>query len=407
MPKNKIYAGLEIGTSKIICVVGETRPDSTIKILGRGQAPSRGIRKGEIVDDEMAYICVRDAIHRAEETSDIGIKDVLLSITGSHIESVNHTGRIRVPEDHSQITDEDLAEAKEMARHVVIPQQNVTLHSVTRYYTLDGQDKIRVPVGRVARTLEAHMHIIHGVRQRIQNHIRFVRQMPLRLENLVFAPLAAATIALTREDKDGGVLLIDIGGGTSEYVLYVDGVICASGCIGLGGDHFTSDLAQVLRIPQSRAERLKIEKGTAWPDDAVSRELIRLDDDPSPEPRTTNYRTIAEILYERAHEIFEQIHDRLLEDGLLTRISAGICLTGGTSLMRGIDRVAFETFQIPVQPTAEEPVNGVTAVFEDPRYAAAVGIIRYAQILDRERSTGVKPRGFLGRMKDLITNQPR
>lgn len=403
MPKPKIYAGLEIGTSKIVCVVGETRPDSTIKILGRGQAPSRGIRKGEIVDDKMAEICVRDAVHRAEETSDIGIDDVLLSITGAHIESVNHTGRIRVPEDHSQITEEDLAEAKEMARHVVIPQQNVILHSVTRNYTLDGQDKIRVPVGRVARTLQAHVHMVHGVRQRIQNHIRFVRNMPLRLDNLVFAPLAAATIALTREEKDNGALLIDIGGGTSDYVLYVDGVLCASGCVGLGGDHFTSDLAQVLRIPQSRAERLKIERGTAWKADADVHEAIRLDDDPSPEPRVTTPLSIAEILYERAREIFEQIHDRLLEDDLLKRISAGIFLTGGTSLMHGIERVATETFKIPAKPIFDEPVSGVTAVFEDPRYSTAIGIIRYAQILDRERTVGPRQRGLFARVRDMVS----
>jgi cell division protein FtsA len=219
MSKSNIYAGLEIGTSKICVVVGEAKPDGAIRILGVGQAPSRGVRKGEIVDFETAQTCLHDALVRAEDRSDVMIKNVFLSVTGPHIESLNNRGRLTIPEDQNEITEDDLAEIKEIARDVAIPEHNVFLHSIVRHYLVDGQDKVVNPIGMLGRKLEADYHIIHGIRSRIQNTIRCVREIPLEVEDVVFAPIAAAQIVLNQTAKEQGALLIDIGGGTTDYVL--------------------------------------------------------------------------------------------------------------------------------------------------------------------------------------------
>ena len=277
MAQSTIYAGLEIGTSKICLVVGEARSDGAIKILGVGQAPSRGVRKGEIVDFETAKTCLHDALVRAEQRSDVMIQNVILSVTGPHIESLNNRGRLSIPEDQSEITEDDLAEIKEIARDVAIPEQNVFLHSMIRHYIVDGQDKVINPVGMLGRKLEADYHIIHGIRNRIQNTIRCVQEIPLQVEQVVFAPVAAAMIVLNRQAKEQGALLVDIGGGTTDYVLYADGAIAQSGSLGLGGDHLTNDLALVLKVPLSRAEKLKLEEGSCLLDPSAIEGRVMLE----------------------------------------------------------------------------------------------------------------------------------
>jgi cell division protein FtsA len=279
MAKSTIYAGLEIGTHKICVVVGEAKRDGAIKILGVGQAPSRGVRKGEIVDFEKVQTCVNDALVRAEDRSDVMIRNVFLGVTGAHIESLNNRGRHRLADDQTEITEDDVEEAKEIARSVSIPQSNVFLHSVTRQYIVDGVEAVRQPIGREGRVLEADYHIIHGIRGRVQNAIRCVREIPLEVEDVVFNPVAAAQVVLTREAKMQGALMIDFGAGTCDYVLYEDGMITASGCVPLGGDHITNDVAMALQIPNGRAERLKVEEGSVLYDEVPDGEMLSIEDD--------------------------------------------------------------------------------------------------------------------------------
>ena len=231
MAKSTIYAGLEIGTSKICVVIGEAKRDGTIKILGVGTAPSRGVRKGEIVDFQKVQTVLNDALVRAEEPSDVMIRTVFLGVTGGHIKSLNSRGAWRLAEDQGEITEDDVEEAKEIARNVEIPQDNVFLHSITRQYIVDGMEGVRQPIGREGRVLEADYHIIHGMRGRIQNAVKCVREVPLEVEDVVFTGIAAAQVVLNREAKSQGALMIDIGGGTADYVLYEDGMIAASGCV--------------------------------------------------------------------------------------------------------------------------------------------------------------------------------
>jgi cell division protein FtsA len=380
--------------------VGEAKRDGAIKILGVGQAPSRGVRKGEIVDFDKVQTCLNDALVRAEDRSDVMIRNVFLGVTGSHIESLNNRGCHRLAEDQSEITEDDVEEAKEIARNVAIPQQNVFLHSVTRQYIVDGQEAVRQPIGREARTLEADYHIIHGVRGRIQNAIRCVREIPLEVEDVVFNPIAAAQVVLNREAKHQGALMLDFGAGTVDYVLYEDGMVTASGCVPLGGDHISQDIAQAFQMPHGRAERLKIDEGSVFYEDVSASEMIRVEDDNGMHVGDVERGFLNEVIFLRTQEILTQVRGRV-EDHL-GKLAAGVYITGGVSLMKGVDAVAKEVFGLKITKAGSAPVSGVTATFENPQYSAPIGLIRYAQILDSEKPF-LSPLSRLGRrMKELL-----
>ncbi len=402
MAKSTIYAGLEIGTHKICVVVGEAKRDGAIKILGVGQAPSRGVRKGEIVDFETVQTCINDALVRAEDRSDVMIRNVFLGVSGVHIQSLNNRGCYRLPDDQTEITEDDVEEAKEIARNVSIPQQNVFLHSVTRQYIVDGVEGVRQPIGREGRLLEADYHIIHGIRGRIQNAIRCVREIPLEVEDVVFNPVAAAQVVLTREAKMQGALMLDFGAGTCDYVLYLDGMITASGCVPLGGDHITNDVAMALQIPNGRAERLKVEEGSVIYEDVPEGEMLSIEDDTGLILGEVPRAFLNEVMSLRTREILEHVKTQC--DEHLSRIGAGIYLTGGVSLMKGIETLAHDVFGVKVTRAGSAPVSGITSTFENPQFSAPIGLIRYAQILDSEKPY-LSPLKRLGRrMQELLSS---
>jgi len=390
MAKSTFYVGLEIGTSKICVVVGEAKPDGAIKILGVGQAPSRGIRKGEIIDFETAQTCLHDALVRAEDRSDVMIQNVFLAVTGSHVESLNNRGTITLPDDQGEITEEDLEEVKEIARDVTIPQQNVFLHSIIRHYFVDGQEKVLNPVGMFGKRLEADYHIIHGVRTRIQNTIRCVREIDLEVEDVVFSAIASAQVVLNAEAKKRGALVIDIGGGTSDYVLYADGAVAQSGSVGVGGDHITNDISLVLKIPLSKAEKLKVEEGSAIYREEQDGDFVKMEDDPQFAGRQVDRGLLNQIIHSRVRENFEFIQAKLARTGDLDRVGSGLYLTGGCSRLDGIDTLAEEIFEMPVHRSNVTAMSGRPATFENPQYATPIGLIRYAQILESERPKGGK-----------------
>ena len=385
MPKPHIYVGLEVGTSKVCAVVGEVRPDGSLKILGIGDVPSAGVRKGEIIDFELASTCAYNAIRAAEDKADLEFRKVYLSVTGSHIVSLNHRGCVRIPEDQREITIDDVKELKKIAREIAIPEANAFLHTHIRHYFVDGQEGVEHPVGMCGTQLEADYHIIHGIRTRLQNAIRFVRELPMEVDDIVFSPLASAQIMLSRQEKEEGALVIDIGGGTTDYVLYNSGSVCQSGCIAVGGDHINNDISMVLKLPHNLAEKLKVSYGSAVLDDSIANNSIVLTDETRFNGREIDLQELHKIIYMRLAEIFECVKKPLDAWGHLDRAGSGIFLTGGTSLLKGIDRVALQVFgDIPVVRSRPAPVNGTTAVAEDPRYSTPIGLIRYAQLQERE-----------------------
>ena len=387
MAKSKIYAGLEIGTSTICVVVGEVLGNGSIKILGVGQAPSRGVRKGEIVDFETAQTCLNDALVEAEEKSDVEISNVYLAVSGSHIESLCNKGSIRIPEVDgvNEISEEDLDEVREIARDIKLPPENVFLHSIIRDYYVDGQEGVQNPVGRQGQVVEADYHIIHGIKTRLQNTIRCVREIPINVEEVVFSPIAAAQVMLKRDDKDRGALLIDIGGGVTDYVMYSGGSVAQSGCIGVGGDHITNDISVVMKIPLTRSEKLKIDHGCALPENDEDSSIV-LDDDPLKSGLEIDKELLNQIINARATEIFEQLKDRITKHDNLDTLGAGVFLTGGASKLKDIDKLAEDILGLPVSLARISSMSGASAPFENPQLATAMGLIRYAQMIELDKS---------------------
>jgi cell division protein FtsA len=399
MAKSKIHVGLEIGTTKTCMVVGEVKPDGSVKILGVGETRSAGIRKGEITDYPQAKAGVKEALLQAEDICDVDISSVLLSVTGLHIDGVNNLGTYRLPDEEEEIHEGHLAEATEIARDLAIPADHVYLHNFIRHYRLDGQEHAVSPVGLLGRSLEVDFHIVHGVRTRIQNSIKCVREIPLDVDDVVFAPIATAQVALEREHKDAGALVIDIGGGTADYVLYLKGAIAASGCIPVGGDHITNDIHLVTKIPLSRAEELKKNEGDCSGDPARGVGNVPVKDDQGLVESEIKRSLLNEIIHGRLEETLRLIRDRL-PDGCLNGVGSGVFLTGGTSRMRGLTELANEVFGLSIYVADQVNMSGIHASFRDPQYSTAVGLIRYAQILDAEREAETK--GFFGKLMRLF-----
>jgi cell division protein FtsA len=385
MGNNDLMVGLEIGTSKICVVVGESRPDGTTKILGVGQAPSRGVRKGEIVDFETAMKCVHEAVVDAEQKSDVMIRSVYVGVAGAHIQSFNNRGCIMLPDDRDEIDEQDIEDVKINAREVSIPAPNAFLHSIIQHYHVDGQDGVLNPIGMLGTKLEADFHIIHGVRTRIQNTIRCVKELPLEVEDVVFTALASAQVVLTQQQKNLGALVIDIGGGTTDYILYVDGAVKQSGALGVGGDHITNDISMGLRIPMARAEKLKIEEGSATLGNCLPGETVVLKDDSGFAGKEIDRETLNTIIHLRLRETLELLKRQLDDEAFINFIGEGIFITGGCSLLSGIDHLAEDIFEIPARAAHAQTMSGLTSAFQNPQLSAAIGLIKYAQAVQADR----------------------
>ncbi len=397
MGRDNIIAGLEIGTSKICVVVGESKSDGTIKILGVGQTPSRGVRKGEIVDFDTAGKCVREAIADAEEKSDVMIESVYVGITGSHIGSFNNRGVVHLPEDQEEIGDEDCENVRTNAKEVSIPAQNFFLHTILQHYYVDGQDGVLNPIGMMGSKLEADFHIIHGIGTRVKNAIRCVREIPLEVEDVVFNPLAAAQVVLDQNQKMQGALMIDIGGGTTDYILYVEGAVKQCGVLAVGGDHITNDISMGLRIPMAKAEKLKVEEGSVILGNCLPGETVTLKDESGFAGKEIERETLNTIIHMRMRETLELLKREIERENYLDFIGAGIFITGGCSMLKGIDHLAGEIFGMPVHTTHAQSMSGLTSAFENPQLATAIGLIKYAQAVESDR-----PSGWLGKIKRKI-----
>ena len=399
MARQNIFVGLEIGTTKVCVVVAEARYDGTLKVLGVGNAPARGVRKGEIVDFETAKRCVHDAIVDAEERSDVEISEVYLGITGGHIRSFNNRGVVLLEEGREEIDEQDLEDVRTNAREVSLPAEDCVLHTIIQHYYVDGQDGVLNPLGLLGRKLEADFHIVYGIRTRIQNAIRCVKELELETADVVINSFATAQAVLDKNHKQLGALVIDIGGGTTDFIVYVEGAVKQSGVIAVGGDHLTNDMSIGLKIPTARAEKLKIEEGDVTIGNAFPGETIVLRDETGFAGREIEREMLNQILHCRIREIFYIVCRQLEADQSLNYLGAGVFLTGGTSQIRGIEHLASEVFGMPAQVTQPLPLAGVTSAFEHPQFSTALGLVKYAHLVHLDRPMG---RGFFGRtMKKL------
>jgi len=382
--RTEIHVGLEIGTSKICAVVAECRADGVLRVLGVGEAPSRGVRKGEVVDFDNASQCVHEALSDAEEKSETEIESVWLAVSGSHIRSFNNRGAIAIPDDVHEISEQDVEEVEYKAQEVSLPKENVFLHSLVQGYYVDGQKGVMNPVGMLGSKLETDFHIIHGMQNRIQNAVRCVRECQVKIEGIAVNSLASAQVVLDQKQKEAGALVIDIGGGVTDFITYLDGAVHNSGVLAVGGDHINSDISSRFRIPASRAEKLKIGEGSAILGHSGEGEKIVIKNDTGFAGMQIDREDLNYVIHVRFEEIFHLVKKQVYGAVPEHLIGAGVMLTGGGSLTRGIRELAESVFEIPVRLTSAKAVSGPTSAFENPRFSTAIGLVKYAQAFRAE-----------------------
>jgi cell division protein FtsA len=399
-----IIVGLEIGTSKVCAVAGVLNSSGALSLVGLGQSRSRGVRKGEIIDPTLAGEDIRAAIVEAEKTADVEIRSVYLGVTGNHIRGFNNRGVHHVASADREIADEDVQDAIRNAKTINLPTENHVIHVVRQHFQVDGQPGIQNPVGMAGTRLEVDVHVIHGHFNRLQNPIRAVKNLQLEVEEIVFNGLASALALLDPTQKELGTLVIDLGGGTTEYVVYAQGVIRHTGLLAVGGDHVTNDLSYGLKIPLSRAEQLKVERGSALPDPGAKGQTVTLADPHGFMPRPINLEHLQRIMSLRLQEIFQLIADELGQAGWLEHLRAGVVLTGGGARIPGIQQLAEPIFGLPISLGSAQSISGLKAALDQPEFATAIGLVKFGSFQVKRRTTG---KAFTGVISRTITDWVR
>lgn len=383
-----IIVGLEIGTSKVCAVVGEFSPDgSGLNVVGLGQARSRGVRKGEIVNAPTVEEDVRHAIVEAEQMADVEIRSVYLGVTGGHIRGFNNRGVHPVVSADREISEDDVQDVIRNAKAINLPAENSVLHAIRQHFLVDGQDSITNPVGMLGARLEVDVHVVHGHLNRLQNAIRVVKGMQLEVDEVVFNGLASSLALLTNEQKELGALVIDIGGGTTDYAVYAGGVIKHTGVLAVGGDHVSNDLAYGLKVPLGRAEQLKIEHGSASVDDAIKGQAITLTSELGLPLKAINLEHLRRIMSLRLEEIFQLVGQDVEQAGLLDYLRAGVFLCGGGARVPDIAKLAERVLQLPVCVGKTNSVSGLKSALDQPEFAAAIGLVKFGSFKSRKRAS--------------------
>jgi cell division protein FtsA len=383
---SSIIVGLEIGTSKVCAVVGELNAEGALNVVGLGQARSRGVRKGEICDAPVSEEDVRDAIVEAEKMADVEIRSVYLGVTGSHVRGFNNRGVHPVVSSDREISEEDVQDVIKNAKTINLPAQNHVIHAIRQHFLVNGQDGITNPVGMLGSRVEVEVHVIHGNLNRLQNAIRSVKGLQLEVDDIVFNGLASSLALLTNEQKELGSLVIDIGGGTTEYVVYANGIIKYTGVLAVGGDHVSNDLAYGLKVPLSRAEKLKIEHGSAFVEEADKGQAVTLASELGLPLKTINLEHLRRIMSLRLEEIFLLIGQHLESVGALDYLRSGVFLCGGGARIPQIARLAEQVLQMPVSAGRTNSISGLKSALDQPEFATAIGLVKFGSFQQRKRS---------------------
>jgi cell division protein FtsA len=397
---SSIIVGLEIGTSKICAIVGETNDEGGLNVVGVGQARSRGVRKGEIVDASAVEEEVRHAIAEAEKMADVEIRNVYLGVTGGHIRGFNNRGVHPVVSADREISEHDVEDVVRNAKAINLPADNTVLHAVRQHFLVDGHDGITNPVGMLGAKLEVDMHVVHGHLNRLQNAVRVVKGMQLEVDEVVFNGLASSLAVLTNEQKELGALVIDIGGGTTDYAVYADGVIKHTGVLAVGGDHVSNDLAYGLKVPLGRAEQLKLEHGSAFVDDVAKGFNLQLTSELGLPLRTLNLEHLRRIMSLRLEEIFQLVEQDVAQAGLWDYLRSGVFLCGGGARVPRIAQLAEEVLQLPVCIGKTNSISGLKSALDQPEFATAIGLVKFGSFKSRKREgkTGWSLKGVLNKV---------
>ncbi|MBV6418137.1 MAG: Cell division protein FtsA [Steroidobacteraceae bacterium] len=396
-----LIVGLDIGTSKVVALVGEVAPDGSIEVIGLGSQPSRGLKKGVVVNIESTVQSIQRAIEEAELMAGCEIHSVFAGIAGSHVRSINSHGVVAIRD--REVSQHDVVHVIDAAKAVAIPADQKILHVLPQEFIIDGQEGIRDPIGMSGVRLEAKVHIVTGADSAAQNIEKCIQRCGLEVDDVVLEQLASSFATLTDDEKELGVCLVDIGGGTTDLAVFSSGAIRHTAVIPIAGDQVTNDIAVSMRTPTHYAEDIKVRYACALsqlanPDESI--EVPSVGDRPA---RRLARQTLAEIVEPRYEELFGLVRDELRHSGFEEAIAAGIVLTGGSAKMEGAIELAEEVFHVPVRLGLPQQVQGLTDVVRNPIYSTAVGLLLYARDNalpgNRGRSIGGSAKTMLDRMK--------
>ena len=368
-----LIVGLDIGTSKIVTIVAELLPEGTLKVIGLGQHPSRGLKKGVVINIDSTMQAIQRSIEEAELMADCKIKTVFTGIAGNHIKSLNSHGMVKIKD--AEVTQMDVDRVVETARAVALPADQQILHILTQEFIIDGQDDVREPLGMSGMKLEVKVHIVTGAVAAAQNIVKCIKRCGLEVSDLILQPLASSIAVLTEDEKELGVCLVDIGGGTTDIAVFKNGSIRHTAVIAVAGDQMTNDIAVAFRTPTQSAEDIKIKHGCALRQLADAREAVEVPGVDGREARQLSIQTLAEVIEPRVVELYELVLQELRRSGMEEMIASGIVITGGSATMRGMLELGEEIFHMPVRMGMPRYVGGLSEVVSNPRYATGVGLI--------------------------------
>ncbi len=371
--QKNLIVGLDIGTSKVVALVAEVLPTGRLEVVGLGEAPSRGLKKGVVVNIDSTVNSIQRALQDAELMADCKIREVYTGIAGSHIKSLNSHGMVAIKD--KEVTQADVDRVIETARAVNIPMDQQILHILTQEFIIDGQEGVREPLGMSGVRLEAKVHIVTGAVSAAQNIIKCVKRTGLEVRDLILQPLASSMAVLSDDEKELGVCLLDIGGGTSDIAVFTNGAIQHTAVIPIAGDQITNDIAMALRTPTKEAEDLKRAHGCALRQLASPSDMVEVPSVGDRGPRQLSRQTLAEVIEPRVEELYSLVQAELRRSGFEDLISSGIVLTGGSSLMQGMVELGEEVFHMPVRLGLPQGVDGLREVIQNPRYATGVGLL--------------------------------
>jgi cell division protein FtsA len=398
--KDRHIVALDIGSTKTCALIGELDDDGSIKFSALGAAESKGWRKGQIVNLDLAVSSIRRAVEEAEAIVGVPVESATVGVAGSHVRGVNSRGGITIGTRPRDVQRDDVRRAIEAARGVTLPEDREILHVLPQEFVLDAQDNIRDAIGMVGQRLEANVHLVTASGTSTQNIVTAVNRAGVRVDDTVLEPFASSEACLTQDERELGSCLLDIGGGTTELIAYTGGVVRHTAAIAVGGDHFTNDLAVGLRTPIPEAEKIKHEHACAFRElvkEDVAIEIASVGDRP---PRTIFTRMLSEIVEARAQELLMLIRDELRRGGLESQIPAGIVMTGGGSLLRGLPELAEKIFNLPVRVAVPRGLGEMSEQVSRPEYSTAVGLILYGA--RTRRLAGTRPTGWVGKLKSMF-----
>jgi cell division protein FtsA len=369
----KLVVGLDIGTSKIVAIVAEMKPEGGFEILGMGSHPSRGLKKGVVVNIETTVNAIQRALEEAELMADCKIREVYTGIAGSHIRSFNSQGMVAIKD--KEVSQMDIDRVVETAKAVQIPNDQQILHILNQEFIIDGQEDVREPLGMSGVRLEVKVHIVTGAVSAAQNIIKCVRRCGLEVRDLILQPLASALAVVSDDEKDLGVCLVDIGGGTTDVAVFTHGAIRHTAVLPIAGDQITNDIAMALRTPTKDAEDIKQRFGCALSQLADSQETVEVPGVGERAARQLSRKTLAEVIEPRVEELYSLVQSELRRSGYEELLSSGVVITGGSGVMRGMVELGEEVFHMPVRIGQPAYSGGLAEVVRHPRYSTGVGLL--------------------------------